>query len=367
MTYQSLVPHSSFLNTIPATRLWHQQITQSSFSSLPALVAHMGAIQAQDYPMSKWAVGARVPGLTDADVEAALDRGALVRTHVLRPTWHLVAGSDVRWMLALTGQRIKAASAARDRDLGLDAALYTKANDLIVKALEGGNHLTREEVMQALERGGIATDPSRAVHFMMNAEVDGLVCNGIMRGKTHTYALLDEKIPAAPMLDREEAICTLAQRYFTSHGPATLADFHWWSGLSMPDARMGVEHVRKNLESFEANGKTYLLPSVPAVSASNTFFLPAFDEYCVSYKDRNAVFRPEWQGHGITSNGIFKPILVVNGMVEGLWKRTVGKNKIVVEASFFHTAPVCSETDLAQAVQAYAAFMGQPVAFKLLE
>lgn len=355
------------LSSIPPLRLQQQQIAQSAISSIGELVRHMGAIQAQDYPMSKWAVGLRVPNATDAAVEAALDRGELVRTHVLRPTWHLVAGQDVRWMLALTGQRIKAASAARDRDLGIDAALYARTNDLIVKALEGGHHLTREELMQSIERGGVATDASRAVHFMMNAEVDGLVCNGVMRGKTHTYALIDEKIPAAPVLSREEAIHTLAQRYFTSHAPATLADFHWWSGLSMPDARAGLESVRNTLESFEIEGKVYFTPSLPSIqtAATGVFFLPAFDEYCVSYKDRNAVFRPEWQGHAITSNGIFKPILIVNGLVEGIWKRSVGKNKISMEVSFFQSAPVCSKADLQQAAQNYEAFMGFPADIKV--
>lgn len=354
------------IHLIPPQRLQQQQIVQSAFSSIGELVRHMGAIQAQDYAMSKWAVGLRVPSVTDAGVEAALDSGELVRTHVLRPTWHLVSGQDVRWMLALTGQRIKAASAARDRDLGIDAALYARTNDLIVKALEGGNHLTREELMQAIERGGVPTDASRAVHFMMNAEVDGLVCNGVMRGKTHTYALIDEKVPPAPMLSREEAIHTLAQRYFTSHGPATLADFHWWSGLSMPDARAGLESIRKLLESFEAADKVYFSPSPPALQTvtPNVFFLPAFDEYCVSYKDRNAVFRPEWQGQAITSNGIFKPILVVNGLVEGIWKRSIGKNKMSVEVSFFQSAPVCSIDDLQQAAQHYEAFMGFPADIK---
>jgi hypothetical protein len=351
----------------PAHRLYLQQITQSHFADPRALVAYMGAMQAQDYPMAKWAVGVRVPGLTDAAVEAALDAGHLVRTHVLRPTWHLVAGRDVRWMLALTGQRIKAASASRDRELGIDTALYARTNDLIVKALEGGKHLTREELMLELERGGIETNPSRAVHFMMNAEVDGLVCNGRLRDKTHTYALLDEKVSeVGPTYSREEATAELAWQYFSSHGPATLADFQWWSGLSMPDARQGLEANRSRLETVEMDEKTYFLPqntSAPA-AAEGVHCLPAFDEYCVSYKERNVVFRPEWQAQAITSNGIFKPIIVVNGLVEGIWKRTVAKNKVVVEPTFFGAQPVCSLADLEKSAQVFGQFLGLPVVLK---
>jgi hypothetical protein len=309
--------------------------------------------------MSKWAVGLRLPGATDALIEAALDSGMLVRTHVLRPTWHLVSGQDVRWMLALTGKHIKATSASRDRDLGLNAALYTRANDLIVKALEGGKHLTREEVMRELESGGIHTNSSLAVHFMMNAETDALVCNGRMRGKEQTYTLLDEKVPKGPMLSREEALSTLALRYFTSHAPATLADFHWWSGLPMPDARVGLESAKKHLQSFTWEGKTYWIGEETATNITESvFFLPAFDEYTVSYKDRSPVFEPRWHKEAITSNGIFKPIIVVNGQVVGTWKRTVQRNNVLLEPIFFDGAKALPLDILEKATQPFGAFLG---------
>lgn len=356
--------HASF---IPAARLHWQRIAQPDLDTATSVATWMGALQAQDYAMCKWAIGLRAAGLTDEDVTAALDGGALVRTHVLRPTWHVVPAADVRWMLSLTGQRIKASAAVRDRDLGLDSALYRRANDLMAAALEGGNHLSREELMAALERGGIATNSSRAVHFMMNAETDGLVCNGPLRGKTHTYALLDERVPPAPAPTREEALCTLAKRYFTSHAPATLADFAWWSGLSMPDARTALESAKGSLQAFEADGRTFFAPpDMVETGTSGVHLLAAFDEYCVSYKDRNAVFQPEWQGQAITSNGIFKPIVVVNGMVEGIWKRTVVKDQLLIEISFFRGSPACSIAELEQAAAKYGSFMGLPVCLKVV-
>ena len=349
---------------IPTLRLFNQKISTNHFDTPQALITHLGAVQAQDYPMSKWAFGVRLPNATDASIEAALDTGELVRTHVLRPTWHIVSGQDVRWMLALTGKHIKATAASRDRELGIDAALYRRTNDLIAKALEGGKHLTREEVMQELEKGGVATNSSLAVHFMMNAELDGIVCNGVMKGKKQTYALLDEKVKPGLVLNRAEALANLAGRYFNSHAPATLPDFQWWSGLPMPDARAGLESIKSQLHSFQLEGKTYFMGESNQLAAApepSVFFLPAFDEYTVSYKDRSTVFDPQWHRNAITSNGIFKPIIVRNGQVIGIWKRTVQKNKVVVEVEFFDPADALEHGVMEKAVAGFGRFLGTEV------
>lgn len=352
---------------LPKLRLHNQKITNPDFAAPQELVAHMGAIQAQDYPMSKWAVGLRVPSTTDASIEAALNNGELVRTHVLRPTWHLVSGQDLRWMLSLTAKQIKASSASRDRELGIDSALYSRTNDLIAKALEGGKNLTREEVMLELERRGVKMDSSRAVHFMMNAEVDAIVCNGVMSGKKLTYTLIDEKIPPGLVLSKEEALATLAQRYFSSHAPATLPDFQWWSGLSMPDARAGLESIKNELQSFVVEGKTYFFEEKNLATLNSdpsVFFLPAFDEYTVSYKDRSTVFDPIWHKEAITSNGIFKPIIVVDGLVVGIWKRTVQKNKVVIEPTFFDQKDKLAIEVMEKTTAGFGAFLGLGVEIK---
>jgi Winged helix DNA-binding domain len=351
---------------IAALRLHLQQISKPNFNNPKVLVAHLGAVQAQDYPMSKWAIGLRLPAATDATIEAALDAGELVRTHVMRPTWHIVSGEDVRWMLALTAKRIKAAFNSFDQKMGLDTALYNRANDLIVHALEGGKYLTRAEVMTYLEQHGIKTDPGRATHFMMNAELDALVCNGVMRGKEQTYALLDEKVPKGLVFSREEALAELAKRYFNSHSPATLQDFSWWSGLSMPDARAGIEAIRNTLDTFVFEEKTYFYPeSMPNSEGGDAlFFLPAFDEYCVSYTNRNAVFAPHHQGKAFTVNGIFKPIIVQNGQVIGVWKRTIAKNKVIVETTFFEESNQLDAVVISAAMQPFGWFLGLAVEVK---
>ena len=349
---------------IPTLRLVNQKISTNHFDTPQALITHLGAVQAQDYPMSKWAFGVRLPNSADATIEAALDAGELVRTHVLRPTWHIVSGQDVRWMLALTSKYIKASAAIRDRDLGIDSALYTRTNDLIAKALEGGKNLTREEIMQELEKGGVETNSSRAVHFMMNAEQDGIVCNGVMRDKKQTYALLDEKVKPGLVLSRDEAFANLAGRYFNSHAPATLPDFQWWSGLPMSEARAGLESIKSQLHSFQLEGKTYFMGESnhpAAIPETSIFFLPAFDEYTVSYKDRSTVFDPQWHKNAITSNGIFKPIIVRNGQVIGIWKRTVQKNKVVVEVEFFDPKDTLELEVMEKAVAGFGRFLGLEV------
>lgn len=365
LRYKS-TPMSTF--HIPTLRLFNQKISSNHFDTPQALITHLGAVQAQDYPMSKWAFGVRLPNATDANIEAALDAGELVRTHVLRATWHIVSGQDVRWMLALTSKYIKASAAIRDRDLGIDSALYARTNDLIAKALEGGKNLTREEVMQELEKGGVETNYSRAVHFMMNAEQDGIVCNGVMRDKKQTYALLDEKVKPGLVLSREEALANLAGRYFSSHAPATLQDFQWWSGLPMSEARIGLESIKSSLESFESGGKTYFMAENTqhaAAPKASVFFLPAFDEYTVSYKDRSTVFDPQWHKNAITSNGIFKPIIVRDGLVVGIWKRTVQKNKVVVEVEFFDAKDTLEQAVMEKAVAGFGRFLGLDVVVKV--
>lgn len=359
--------------SVPAFRLQQHNISQHSYNTAEMLVSYMGAVQAQDFPMSKWAIGLRLPNATDASIQSALDAGEIVRTHVLRPTWHIVAGRDVRWMLALTSKRIKTAAASYSKDLGLDTALYNKANDVIAKALEGGKNLTREELATELTIRGISMNASLAALFMMNAETDALVCNGAMRGKEQTYALLDEKVPNGKVLSHEEALAELAKRYFVSHAPATIHDFHWWSGLSMSDARAALASIEANLQSYKVDDRTYFSPKDMSSklhhetsSDNSVFFLPAFDEYCVSYKDRTLVFQAQWHSQAITKNGIFKPLVVINGMVEGIWKRTVQKKQIDVELKLFDVkskilSTLEADNSLQHVMERFATFTGQAV------
>jgi len=215
-------------------RLHNQHITRRTLETPQALVEWLGAVQAQDFAAAKWALGLRLQGVTDDDIEQAFTDGAILRTHVMRPTWHFVSPADIRWLLALTAPHVRAASAYYNRKLELDDAVFRRTNAVLANALQGGKQLTRDELASALQQAGIATDgEQRVTYIMMRAELDGVICSGARRGKQFTYALLAERAQQARTLDRDEALAELTMRYFTSHGPATIQDFVWWSGLTV--------------------------------------------------------------------------------------------------------------------------------------
>jgi hypothetical protein len=318
---------------IAAIRLASHHLSKAVFQTPEEIVSWMGAMQAQDYTMAKWAIGVRLSKCTESQIEEAFNKGDILRTHVLRPTWHFVAPQDIRGMLLLTGNKIKSSARSRDWDLGITEELYSQANRIIAKALEGNKHLTRKELATVFEKAGIEANASRMTHFMMRAEVDALVCSGALRGKEHTYALLDERVPSYPTPTREEALAKLVQTYFRSHCPATLQDFVWWSGLSLTEAKQGMEAVKSNFFSENINGQTYWIADsfnkIPKMKKA-TFLLPAFDEYIIAYRDRSAVLSSENFSKAVSSNGIFRPVIVVSGQVVGLWKKSNSKKQAVL-------------------------------------
>ena len=348
---------------IAALRLYAQKLSQTELTSPAEVVAHMGAMQAQDFAMSKWAVGLRLPGSIEKDMDEALGRGSIIRTHVLRPTWHLLAAEDLGWMLGLTAQNIKALMKARLKELELTPEVLKKSTGIFEKALKNDQHLAREELMGLLLRAGIQSNENRSSHLLMWAELEGLICSGAPKGNKHTYALTGERITGkAVSLSREEALGKLAERYFKSHGPATLADFTWWSGLSIKDARNAVESVKGKFLSETVGEQTYLLTEKTAgqtVITTGTLLLPAFDELIISYRDRTAILTKEEHAKAISSNGLFRPVILVNGKVKGLWKRTVKKEKVFIETELFGKLTAKENKELEEAREAFGKFLGK--------
>lgn len=347
---------------ISKQRIYTQQLAENLYAHPADLVSHMGAMQAQDFAMAKWAVGTRLVAATNQLVEKALDDGLILRTHTLRPTWHIVEASDLKWMHALTSPQVKMAVAPRDKNLGLDDTIFNKCNDIIGNALSNGNHLTRNDISEIIERAGVPMDSHRIAHVMMRAELDALVCSGKKQGKEQTYALVNERVSRSKILMRDEALAELARRYFISHGPATLADFVWWSGLRIKDARQGLEEVKSQLISEKLNGQEYWFSNslqIPTHDNSQAYFLAAFDEFVISYKDRSAVLHADWNAHAISSNGIFKPIIVLDGQVIGTWKRSLKKDLVLIETKLFKPLQVEEQEILENAAQQYADFEGK--------
>lgn len=350
---------------IPGLRLRNQHVAGPQMEAVEAVedVVHwMGAVQAQEYPQAAWGLGLRARNCTAEDVDRALEEGSILRTHVMRPTWHFVSSRDIRWLLELTGPRVRAGMARRYRELRLDDAACSTANDRLARALEGGIYMTRAELGSFLEEAGIDTGtPQRLPHILMRAELDGVICSGPKRGKQYTYALLDERTPSERAMDREAAVVALVRRYFFSHGPATLRDFAWWSGLTMSDARAGLEALKEEIASEQIDGQSYWLPRnaslVPRQSPS-VHLLPAFDEYTVAYADRRAVLRPEHFPQ--TSEVMLGPVIVVDGLVAGSWKRTIKRDSVVIEVSLFSALGEKEARGVAAAADRYGEFLGLP-------
>lgn len=344
---------------IARIRLANQQITGTKFTEPAELVRWLGAVQAQDYAMAKWAIGLRLTSATEKTIEAAIDNGSIVRTHVMRPTWHFVSAEDIRWMLELSAARIRSACGSRIRWLELDAKTCARSNRIITRALEGEKHLTRQELMTELERSGIKAGPERASHLMLEAELDGIVCNGTRRGKQFTYSLLDETVPKTAKISKDESLAKLAQRYFTSHGPATARDFYWWSGLSAADAATAHELVKESVVSEKVDDKIYWMSDSTSdvrLSSKSVHLLPAFDEFTVSYNDRSASVAPEMMKDVTVGHAIFKPIIVIHGRVVGIWKRTFGKNGVALEYRLFEKLKDSEISALAKATNRYGRF-----------
>ncbi len=345
------------LDDIAKCRLGSQQLLGTSLTTPRQLVSYLGAIQAQDYAMAKWAIGIRL-AITEKQVEAALNAGDIIRTHILRPTWHFVSVDDISWMLTLTAPHIKTVNNAMCRKFELDTKILNRCNAIIEKALAGGIHLTRDEIMLLLDKKGIRTDDIRSALIMMNAELDGVVINGARREKQFTYSLLD--LSKAKAFNKEEGLAELAKRYFISHGPATLQDFTWWSGLSVANSKVALSSAQSMLDSMIVADKTYWFSNTHCYEQSainRIHFLPAFDEFTISYKDRSASIMPEVARQVFTNNGIFKPMIVVNGQVIGIWKRTFKKDLAVIETLFFDKVSKNKEQAIFKAGAAYGRYM----------
>ncbi len=301
---------------------------------------------------------------TDAAVDRAFSSGRILRTHVLRPTWQFVTPDDIRWILQLTAPRVQALNGYRYRQLELDGRLLARGHALLARALEGGKQLTRAELAGALRRGGIVASGPRLAHLVMHAELEGVVCSGALRGKQHTYALLEERAPRARILARDEALAELAHRFFSGHGPATTAHYAWWSGLKVADAKAGLAMVRKRLTSREVNGRTYWLGAIsrsPAQHVQATaYLLPEYDEAILGYKDLAIPDLPRARPMSSWTDVFYRPV-IIGGRRAGTWRRTIARGEVGLETNLFTTLSAAQRRALEAAAERYGRFLGMPV------
>ena len=345
-------------NHLASLRIYNQKINNSDFTKPEDAVKYMVAMQAQDYAGAKWAIGMRMQNSIENNIEDAINQGKILRTHLLRPTWHFVLPQDIRWLLTLTAPRIHTINAPFYKKFGFTDASFNKTNELLVKALQGNKQLSRPEVLTLFKDANIATDDIKFTIILMRAELDQVICSGARIGKQFSYALLDDLAPTSTPLTHEEALTKLAAAYFNTRGPATVHDFANWSGLTITDVGIGLEHIKSQLINEVIGGHTYWMPDniidMPA-QKTKAYLLPAFDEFAISYKDRDALVNPKYLKQA--RHVIFDPAIVVDNQVVGTWKRTLKAKSVDINLNLFGPLNKTQEKAVEAAVSKYKKFL----------
>jgi hypothetical protein len=311
--------------------------------------------------MAKWAIGLRLPSTTGSEVETSFNKGRILRTHILRPTWHFVAPEDIRWLIELTAPRVNAANAFMYRKLELDQKVFKVTNGVLEKMLEGGKHLTREALNVGLQQKKILAKGLRLGYIIMRAELDGLICSGPRDGKQFTYALLDERVAPVKSIGREESLSELARRYFTSRCPATLKDFVSWSGLTVKEAKQGISSLPKEFVEERVGTPGYFYRKIPMGKGKihSTFMMPDYDELFMSYKDRSVLMPTEKMARQkLSESSEYTHWMVIDGVINGAWKRSDSKGS-VVDVTPFTALDKSQHQAVKKAVERYKTFANE--------
>jgi len=342
-------------------RLASHHLAQSRCQTPLEVVQSFGAVQAQDYASALWAIGCRIPGCTEQRVEQAVADREIVRTWPMRGTLHFVPAADIRWMLDLLTPRIVKGTANRVKQLELSLADFAKARTIAIKDLQGEQVRTREAMLAAFDSQGLSTAGGRGYHLLFRLAMEGTLCFGPRQGKQPTFALLDEWVPQAIKLDRETALATLAQRFFGGHGPATLQDFVWWSGLTVADAKAAISSASNEWQCMKMDGVDHWFTSEidDQAATASAHLLPGFDEYLLGYRNRNAVLDPAHAQKVVPgSNGVFLPMMVSKGQVVGTWKRAISKSRVTLTLQPFAAITKADSKAFANAANRFGDYLG---------
>jgi len=365
-----------------AWRLHSQRLTGPGFApttgGVAAAVRWSGAVQAQDHEPALWSLARRsgCPPLTVP--AAAFDAAAFVRTHVLRPTWHLVPREALRPLLALTGPRLLTALAPRWRDLALPPDLLAYTADAVVAAVAADGPLTREGVRAVLAGAGLPADGPAFYHVLMHAELRGLICSGPMRGRQHTYALTVDRVPPQPPVDPDDAARDLAVAYVRGHGPATERDLAWWAGLPLGAVRVALARAEPEVRSLRVRDRRYWVagdqPPVAAVGSPAVHLLPGYDEYLVAYSESRHLADPHDAASRMPRGGLLSPCLVVDGRVSGSWRRRLvrraggpaGAEAVEAVVTCFVPLTPAERAELEVEAERYASVLERPLRLSVL-
>ena len=343
---------------IVSHRLRNQRLTSTEFKKPADVVRWLGAVQAQEFNAAKWAIAQRMENGTNESIEQAFNEGKILRTHVMRPTWHFVAPQDIRWLLELTAPRVNIASGSAYRKFELDDRVFKQTNKVLTRALKGGKYLTRSALKKILNESGVRADNGiRLGYILIRAELDAVICSGPRFGNQFTYALLEERAPQTKRIDREKALATLTLRYFTSHGPATVQDFMWWSGLTAADAKSGIKLVERRLTKTSTDNVLWGPNTEETINRETTLasLLADYDEYVVAYKDRSAVLDSNDQSTIL--NGLLGRTILVDGKIVGSWKQRNNKGRVEIQVQPFRNLRKPERVAIEKAVDRYGKFL----------
>lgn len=360
---------------IQQQRLINQGLTTPGFDTPAEAVAWFGAVQAQEYHPTKWSLAHRMPAAHEPHFDAALADGSILRTHVLRPTWHFVTPADIRWLLTATAPRVHALNAHYYRQQALDAPTFAHSHTLLVNQLQGGQSLTRAELRAAYAQAGLTESGAslRFSYLLMQAELEGLICSGPLRGKQHTYALLDERAPATSRLPRDEALARLALCYTRSHGPIQVEDLAWWASLTKTEAAAALAAAQPDVVKERIGGQPYwrahAAPPAGAhtVAQPNVALLSLFDESVIGYGDRSAMMERLAGLQGISAFDSAGFVVVIDGQVVGPWRRTQTARRVTAEITLLAPITTNERQALYEEAERYAAFLSTPVEVRLSE
>lgn len=349
---------------IALTRLKHLLVGEHQYSSPDKVVEVLGAIQGQDYAASKWAIGVRGSGIKEKDVESAFLDKKIIRSWPLRGTLHVVSAKDIYWLLDLLGPPTVSKYAAHYKKIELDPKVLKKCYSILSKNLSNQNFLTRKEISSILEKSGIITNTTRLSHILQRAGLEGLICFGPRRDKDFTYTLMEEWIPKIKKVKKpkEEALYDITKKYFDTRAPATLADFVWWSGLNVKDAKDGIKSLGSKLTNFQKDDQIYYLPKKMDVvdkDSDTLFLLPAFDELLLAYTDRRDCMDPPPKRLLTPADDLFRPTLVINGWVYGIWQRELKKEDVILKVTAYKPLNANFKKKLKKAAEEYATFFGK--------
>src|SRR5258708_497702 len=347
---------------VAVRRMHGQHLWGTPLEGLEEVVRWLVPMQAQEYPVAKWSVAQRTRGVTNAGMDRAFADGTILRTHVLRPTWHFVLPEDIRWLLRLSAPHVKARLAYYDGKLGLEEKLLARSNALLARAVEG-RQMTREELATRLGRAGIAASGQRLAHIFMHAELDAVICSGALKGKRHTYASLDERVPRARSLNLDEALAALTRRYFSARGPATLKDYRRWSGLTAAEGRSGLEMVKSGLEHETIDGRTYWFAASSAKARPSGVIdlVQGYDECILSYGESRDVLLGPLAANAIPRLEIgFTHAVLLDGRLIGHWRPALERKTILIETYFYQPLSRAQAKALAADADRYRRVKGKP-------